>query len=198
MARVLRVIGTAALLGAAACAAFAAKEPIPPERQVFTLTPAEKKAALDFEARLKDYVALHKKLEATLPKLPKEATPQQVDKNQRALGALLKGERAAAKRGDLFSPAIEALVRRTIKAVLAGPDGKTIEASIMDENPGVPTLKINDRYPDEVPLSTMPPQILEPLPKLEEDIEYRFIGKRLALLDSHAHMIIDFTNDVLP
>ena len=197
MARILRVIGTAALLGATS-SAFAAKEPIPPERQVFTLTPSEKKAALDFEARLKDYVALHRKLEATLPKLPKEATPEQVDKNQRALGALLKGERADAKRGDLFSPAIEALVRRTIKAVLAGPDGKTIVASIMDENPGVPELKIDDRYPDTVPLSTMPPQILEPLPKLDEDIEYRFIGKRLALLDSHAHMVMDFTNDVLP
>jgi hypothetical protein len=198
MSSLHRVLGTACLLGVAAGAAFAVKEPIPPERQVVALSPAEKKAALDFEARLKDYLALHKKLEATLPKLSKESTPQEVDKNQRSLLELMKAQRAGAKRGDLFSPGIEALVRRTIKAVLAGPDGKTIVASIMDENPGVPALKINDRYPDEVPLSTMPPQILEPLPKLEEDIEYRFIGKRLALLDSHAHMIIDFTNDVLP
>ncbi|HEX4826174.1 MAG TPA: hypothetical protein VFV19_17880 [Candidatus Polarisedimenticolaceae bacterium] len=182
----------------AVTAAFAAKEPIPPERQVIALTPAEKKAALDFEARLKDYVSLHKKLEAALPKLAKDASPQDLDKNQRALGTAIKTNRAGAKRGDLFSPAIEALVKRTVKAVLAGPGGKTIEASIMDENPGIPDLRIDERYPDDVPLSTMPPQVLEPLPKLEEDMEYRFIGKRLILVDTHAHVIVDFTNDVLP
>ena len=33
---------------------------------------------------------------------------------------------------------------------------------------------------------------------LTEDLEYRFIGERLALVDAHAHIIVDFTNDVLP
>ena len=33
----------------------------------------------------------------------------------------------------------------------------------------------------------MPPQVLAALPKLPEDIEYRFIGDRLILLDVHAH-----------
>jgi hypothetical protein len=29
-------------------------------------------------------------------------------------------------------------------------------------------------------------------------MEYRFIGKRLVLLDTHAHIVVDFTGDVLP
>ena len=43
-------------------------------------------------------------------------------------------------------------------------------------------LAVNSRYPDEVPLSTMPPQVLAMLPKLPDDLEYRFIGTRLILL----------------
>ncbi len=93
---------------------------------------------------------------------------------------------------------MQALVKRTLAAVLVGPDGKLIRASIMDENPGVPDLIVNDRFPDAMPLSTMPPQVLKTLPKLEEDLEYRFIGERLVLMDAHAHNIIDFTDDVLP
>jgi hypothetical protein len=64
--------------------------------------------------------------------------------------------------------------------------------------PGHPNLSVNDRYPDSVPLSTMPPQVLQSLPALEDDMEYRFIGERLVLMDARAHIIIDFTDDVLP
>ena len=194
----MRSLSAVLLILAIVWPAACAEAPIPPERRVMTLTEDELNAAKEFDARVKDYLALHRKLEATLPKLSKESTPEEVDKNQRALGALIKAERAGAKRGEFFTPGMGALVRRTLKAVLAGPDAKTIKGSIMDENPGVPGLSVNDRYPDEVPLSTMPPQVLEPLPKLDEDLEYRFVGKRLVLLDVHAHIIVDLTDNVLP
>jgi hypothetical protein len=159
---------------------------------------AETQAVVAFQARVADYVALHRKLEAGLPKLPKKASPEQVDTNQRNLGLLIKNARSDAKRGQLFAPDMEALIKRTLAAIVTGPDGKIMKASIMDENPGVPDLGVNDRYPDSVPLSTMPPEVLEALPRLDEDIEYRFIGERLVLMDAHAHIVIDFTDDVLP
>ena len=37
----------------------------------------------------------------------------------------------------------------------------------------------------------MPPQVLQALPKLPEELEYRFIGDRLILFDIHAHIIVD-------
>jgi hypothetical protein len=160
--------------------------------------PSEAQAVGAFEARVKEYVALHEKLEATLPKFAEKGTPEQVDKNQRALGELIKSARKDAKPGDFFTPGIQALVKRVIGEVLSGPDGKTIKSSIMDENPGVPKLTINERYPSSVPLSTMPPEVLEPLPKLNGELEYRFIGRRLILLDTEADIILDFTGDVLP
>jgi len=167
-------------------------------RPVITLTPEEQAAEDAFEVRLKDYIAMHRKAEAALPHLSKSSTPQEIDKNQRALGTQISAERGNAKPGEFFTPPMQGLIRRTMVAVLSGPDGKTIKASIMDENPGVPNLRVNDRFPDTVPLSTMPPQVLEPLPKLDEEMEYRFLGQRLVLLDTHAHIVVDYTEDVLP
>jgi uncharacterized membrane protein len=159
---------------------------------------ADNQVAEDFEARVRIYRALEQKLEATLPKLPRRATPQQVDENQRALGALIKNARAGATRGEIFTTEIQALVKRALADVLGGADARNMRASIMDENPGMPNLSVNDRYPDSFPLSTMPPEVLKALPKLEEELEYRFIGERLVLMDARAQIIVDFTDDVLP
>jgi recombinational DNA repair protein RecR len=57
---------------------------------------------------------------------------------------------------------------------------------------------VNGRYPDTVPLSTVPPEVLQTMPKLSEDMEYRFIGDDLILLDTHAHVIADYIENALP
>src|SRR5215212_4268458 len=64
------------------------------ERVVGPLSPADAQALATMTARLRQYVDLHTKLEGTLPKLPKEATPQQIDKNQRTLEKLVREARA--------------------------------------------------------------------------------------------------------
>jgi hypothetical protein len=170
--------------------------PKPDPRPAVTAAPAETAA---FEAHVKEYLALHRKLEAQLPKLSKETTPEVIDKNQRDLGALVQAARPNATQGEFFTPEMQAYLRQVFDKVFVGTDGKNLLGSIMDENPGVPAvLVVNERYPDAVPLSTMPPEVLSLLPKLEEDMEYRFVGRRLVLLDSHAHLIIDFTDELLP
>jgi hypothetical protein len=157
----------------------------------------EAQAVVAFKDRVEEYVALHEKLEATIPKLPQKATPQEVDANQRALAALIKSARAEAKPGEFFTPQIQALIKKAIGDVLAGPGGDTVKASIMDENPGLPRILVNESYPSSIPLSTMPPQMLERLPKLKGEIEYRFIGPRLVLVDTEADIILDFTDELL-
>jgi hypothetical protein len=161
-------------------------------------SPAEAQAVETFEAQVKEYRVLHKKLESAVPRPPRHPTPEQVDKSQRALGELIKSARHDAKPGEFFTPGMKAYVKRVLGAILSGPDGKIIRASIMDENPGVPSLTINERYPPSIPLSTMTPHILAALPKLPEDLEYRFIGVRLILLDTQADIILDFAEGILP
>jgi hypothetical protein len=106
--------------------------------------------------------------------------------------------RASAKQGDLITPEARAVIRRLLATVFGGPDGKQLKASIMDETPAGVKLAVNGRYPDDVPLSTIPPQVLQTLPKLAEEMEYRFIGDALILLDVHAHVIADFIPDAMP
>jgi len=151
--------------------------------------------------RLREYVDLHLKLERSLPNLPKEATPEQIDKNERALEQLVREARATAKPGDIFTPEARPVITRLLATIFGGPDGQQLKASIMDENPVDPValkLTVNARYPDAVPLATIPPQVLQTLPKLTEDLEYRFIGDWLILLDNHAHVIADFIDNALP
>jgi hypothetical protein len=164
------------------------KSPVNPKREA----PAE------FKTRVDDYMALHKKLEATLPKLPREATPTQIDGDQRALAKLIAEARSTSKPGDIFTPGMQVFTRDLLERLFVVADRKILRASIMDENPGPITLKVNGRYPDTVPLATMPPEVLASLPKLPEELEYRFVGDALILLDAHAHIVADFFPRVLP
>jgi len=151
--------------------------------------------------RLQQYVDLHRTIERSLPRLPKEASPQQIDNNQRVLEKRMREARATAKAGDIFTPQARPVIKRLLASVFGGPDGKQLKASIMDESQAAPSaakLTVNARYPDIVPLTTIPPQVLQTLPKLTEDLEYRFIGNSVILLDVHAHIIADFIEDALP
>jgi hypothetical protein len=203
---------TAALLALSACTS-GDKPPTPPatsaspasapatERVVGPLTPADAQALATMIDRLNQYVDLRTKIERSMPKLPKEATPQQIDKNQRAMERLVREARATAKTGDIFTSEARPIIQRLLASVFGGPDGKKLKASIMDENQAAPSavkLTVNGRYPDTVPLATVPPQVLQTLPKLTEDLEYRFIGDSLILLDVRAHIIVDFIEDVVP
>jgi hypothetical protein len=167
------------------------------EEYEVALTGAEKLAIEGFETRIGNYLKLHRKLQATLPRHGRHPTPEQADENRRALGTLISTARGGARQGEFFTPDMQALIQRTLQSILAESDGGTIKALIMDENPGVADLSVNDRYPESIPLSTMPRRVLERLPKLEEGLEYRFVGERLVLMDAEARVIIDFTGDVL-
>ena len=114
------------------------------------------------------------------------------------IARLIQQARRNAKPGDVFTRESRHVIRRLLARVFAGPEGKELKASIMDENPLLIKLDVNGRYPDSVPLSTVPPQVLQGLPKLPDEMEYRFIGNRLVLVDVHAHLIVDYVDNALP
>jgi hypothetical protein len=156
------------------------------------------KALVEFMEKVKDYVALHEKLEGTLTNVPKQASSQQLDDSQRALARLMQQARPGAKQGDLFIKEVRSILRRQLARVFEGPDGKDLKEAVMEENAGPIKLRVNGRYPDNVPLSTVPSQVLEALPKLPAELEYRFVGRRLILFDEHAHLVADVMDDAIP
>jgi hypothetical protein len=169
------------------------------DKREVTLSEAETGAVKEFETKLADYAALHQQLEANLDKMPENATPEQIDKRRIQLRAQIKTARVGAKQGDFFNPGMLTLVKRVCATKTSGTgDGQEVKSTIMDENPGrLVDVHVNDRYPDGVPVSTMPAQLLEALPKLNDYMEYRFLGKRLVLVDAGAGVVLDITPDVL-
>jgi len=157
---------------------------------------ADDLAVAEFQKRVQEYVALHKKVDVKEP--PTRATPEQLDAALKRLSQGITTARAGAKPGDIFQPAMQVWVRRTLERVFGAPDGKDLRASILDENPIGASVRVNGPYPDTIPLSTMPPKVLAALPKLPEELEFRFVGDRLILFDHHAHLIVDYVDRALP
>ena len=165
------------------------------------LSPADAGVLATMNERVKAYVNLHREIEKSLPPLPQDATQAQIVQNQRVFEERVRKARATAKQGDIFIPEARPIIKRLLAHVFGGPDGQELKASIMDENTVDPValkLAVNGRYPDTVPLTTIPPQVLQTLPELTEDLEYRFIGDWLILLDTHAHLIADYIDNALP
>ncbi len=159
-------------------------------------TDAQALVALD--KRVTEYRALREKVEGRLPALPAEATAQQIEQTRRDLSRGIVAARADAQVGDVFAPEIRKCLRRQIARALSGPDGAQLRKSILDEAPMVSPIRVNGPYPDALPLSTMPPKVLEALPKLPEPLEFRFVGDRLVLFDSDARLVIDWVDAALP
>ena len=159
-------------------------------------TDAQALAAL--EKRVTEYRALRGKIGDAFSALPAEATAQQVEQARRDVCRGIVDARAGAQVGDVFAPEIRWYLRRQLARALSGPDGDQIRKSILDDNPVLLPIRVNGPYPDSMPLSTMPPKVLEALPKLPEPLEFRFVGERLILLDADARLVVDWVDAALP
>ena len=140
-----------------------------------------------FNTRVWTYFELRRELEKGLPILAVTTDPAETRRAERALVKRIRVARARATQGDIFTPAIGVEFRKALRRQI----NAVTWAAIMDDNPGEFQAPINGAYPNGKPLSTMPPNILAVLPSLPEDIEYRFVGRHLILLDTRARVILD-------
>jgi hypothetical protein len=175
---------------ATAGGAFTPKPPVNPDAQVLA----------DFKARIDKYVEIRKKADDSAPPLKKTDDAAEIKTAQLALGERIGAARAGVKPGEIFTPEIAALFRRLIHPETKDPDTKALlkEKKDQPKPSAVPLWKVGMPYPEKEPLATMPPEVLERLPKLPADIEYRFVGKHLILRDVRSNTIIDFATNVIP
>ena len=160
-----------------------------------SLVSPEGSVVTDFEDRVREFVKVREAAEGTVPRVTDRATPLQMNEYQRALAAEITSHRAGAAPGNIFVPGMQTYIRAVVRRVITGPDGAVIKASLMDENPMSARVAVNERYPDTVPMSTMPPDVLAALPSLPKDLEYRFVGNRLLLLDIRSQLVVDFVEN---
>ena len=157
---------------------------------------AEARILADFGDRIRKYLEARQNAGGA-PKPAKE--PEKLVDHRKQTAAKLRAERTDAKRGDIFTPEIAGYFRRQITATFAGPEGPKIRASLRRAEP-VPSivLKVNAAYPATLPLQSTPPTLLLNLPRLPKELEYRIVGRDMALHDTVTNLIVDFIPNAIP
>jgi hypothetical protein len=153
----------------------------------------------DFKKRVDEYVELHKAAAKDAPKLEETEDPAKIREAQLALAANIRAARKEARAGDIFTPDTRAKFRSLMYPELKGSEGRETKATIKEDAPSSTTVpvKVNATYPEGVPLSTVPPNLLAALPQLPEQLEYRVVGRHLILRDVEANIIVDFVPNAI-
>ena len=155
-------------------------------------------AVAAFNERVKQYVKLRKKAEGLPPKLSKKSQPEAIEANLATLQASISSARPDAKPGDLFTSDIAQYIRRAIRREFKGERLRKLRETIREADAkGVP-MRVNVPYPETKELIEMPPTLLLSLPVLPKELNYRFVGGFLLLVDKDARLIVDYMAGAVP
>jgi HAMP domain-containing protein len=150
---------------------------------------ADTQAIVQFQRDADAYAFMHRQVERRLR--PLEVTTH-ADSIRQAIADMAAGIRAArpqAREGELFkAPVRQVFKDRIVKAMRAN------DLTIADLEPERPEpeagLLVNDDMPWRLTSAT-PACVIEALPPLPPELQYRFIGADLLLVDIHANVIVD-------
>ena len=148
-----------------------------------------------FVQRARRYVELRREAAAAALPLEESASPEQIRARERALADAIRGRRPKARRGEVFGAAREPIVT-IVRADWRQRSAKE-RSALAAETPDVAPPSVNAAYPAQLPLATFPPELLEALPRLPKELEYRFAGPHLILRDVEANLVVDVAPDVL-
>jgi hypothetical protein len=147
-----------------------------------------------FDNQLQDYARMHRRLERHIGTIEFSTPVAEINRIIQQLAAAIRAERTGARRGDLFTPELGRLLRSRINDALlehgltaddVRRDG-AVEAVDYDRV----RLRVNDTFP-WILASAMFPCVLETLPPLPPELQYRIVGDDLMLIDTHASLIVD-------
>ena len=147
----------------------------------------------DFTTKMEAYAGLRRTLEQGLPPLAVTERPEEIRRAERLLAARIRKARAGASRHDIFTQE----TRRAFRQLLRRVTNAGICEAIRDDNPREFRYRVNDEYPKDRPVSTVPPAILGVLPALPADVHYRFLRHDLILHDTRANVILDRIDEAI-
>jgi hypothetical protein len=150
-------------------------------------------ALADFTSKMDAYDVLRRSLQAGLPELRVTDKPAEIHQAEQLLAARIREARAGARRGDIFTEQIRRAFRQVLRPVANAITCEVIRA----DNPGEFPYQVNAAYPKTKPLSTVPASMLAVLPRLPDDVWYRFLERDLILHDSRANIILDRIDDAI-
>lgn len=158
----------------------------------------EKQVIKVFEGEVNEYVKLRNQVREKIPKLSKDATPEQIHLFMTTFENATRTARSGAKVGEVFKPEVSSYIRTTLKTHFRGEDRVELRKTIFEaENETIP-VRINHAYPASKEFTEMPATLLLKLPQLPKELRYRFIGRNLILVDRENNLIVDYMANALP
>ncbi len=150
----------------------------------------------DFAQRVQQYVNLRN---AVVPRLRTTKQSKEIVDRRQALAQNIREMRQNAKPGDIFTPEISEEFRRMIRSTFQGANARNVRRTIRQGEPVAGwKLTVNGDYPEDLPLTTVPPTLLLCLPQLPSKVAYRIIGHYFVLQDTEARLVIDFIPGAIP
>ena len=153
-----------------------------------------------FTAATRQYVDMHRRLEQIVGPITLNSSIDSINQSMRALAAAIRAERVDAKQGDLFTPALARELRAAVGTALIEHD---LSATAVRANelmagidPANARLRVNGTFPWVLGVS-MFPCVIEALPELPSELQYRIVGSDLVLIDVHASLIVDILPGIL-
>jgi hypothetical protein len=184
----------------ALAAAIVASATVHAQLQPMAPTPLEERAIEQFDRAIDDYVALHRRMERSLPPARVFNDAEDMFGAADALRQAIVGARPNAHRADVFTPLVSQVFRaRLLRAIRWY---KHDPADILADNqaerlPETPIPDINKPFPWALGAAVWP-TLLRVLPELSEELEYRFVDRDLVLIDVQANLVVDILVDALP
>jgi hypothetical protein len=149
-----------------------------------------------FQRGVQAYVTLHRRVERLLPPLEISSEPRKIQQWSDALALEIVAGRHAAREGDIIDAAAAAVFRARIRTTLEDRGRATVLAS-GDWSGEEMAPAVNGRVHWRGG-SYMPASLIAALPPLPPELQYRFIGPDLALIDIGAGLVVDVLRDALP
>lgn len=190
-AAVARVLGSVGL--AAGLLATSARAQVP-------LTDKDAAALQQWALGLEKYLLIREDAASTVPWPRGSPDLRQVLQARSALASAVQERRAGAKIGDLFTFDVRRTFRKLIARSLIAHE--IVVSELLAElrrqiGPGSFRLAVNEPFPLRRG-DAMPTCILDVLPPLPWELDYRIIDHDLVLIDQGSGLVIDILPDALP
>lgn len=154
----------------------------------------ESQAIVQFERATDNYAFAHRRIERRLPSVDVTADVATLRRSIDTMAEAIRTARPNAREGDLFAAPVRPVLRALIVRAMRLHDVTVADLNEEVTDGAPPRLAVNGDMPWRQ-TGSMPPCILEVLPTLPPELQYRFVGADLILVDVHASLVVDILRD---
>jgi hypothetical protein len=161
---------------------------------------ANRHALADFLDHVNFYAAVQRTVVKSLGPPLMWPDWEQVLRQQRRYAEAMREARPGARDGAFFTPAVSRFFRDRIDAIVR-ETGLDVTTTFEPPDDNEIVVMARPRAGEAVPWNAGPvmwPSMLAGLPELPPELEYRFLGQHLILIDVLANLVVDVLPDALP